>query len=97
MKRSSFPCNRIACAVVAGAVMMVGIFFVLLGLTLLPVIGIFIGIPVICMSLCFLKPEAHVSTEEVASRDACEDPEALCPWPPAPQHGFSTAHREAAA
>jgi len=59
--------NRLASMVIGTALAMVGLIFIALGITFLPVIGILIAIPVMGLSFHFLNPKLSVDTltEEV--------------------------------
>ena len=75
--------QRLAGLVVGAALITVGIFMVILGLTLLPVIGVLVAIPIMSFSLYFLFPKMQVyraETGEVVF--AYEEHETWCPWPP---------------
>jgi glycine cleavage system H lipoate-binding protein len=58
-KTVSIP-DRLAGMVIAVALLVVGVGFMVLGVTFLPVIGIFVGIPVLGLAWHFLTPKAFV-------------------------------------
>lgn len=63
--------NKIAGIVVAAALVVVGLGFIVLGLSLFPLIGILVGMTLITFALNFLELEA-----------ACEKCAIRCTWPP---------------
>jgi hypothetical protein len=71
--------NRLASMVIGTALALVGLIFVALGITFLPVIGILIAIPVMMLSFNFLNPKLSVDTvaEKAYEASACH-----CTWPP---------------
>jgi len=73
--------ERLGGLVVGFAFVIVGFFLMTLGLTLLPVIGILLAIPVMAMSLYFLIPELHVGTMEEEVPITCEEEGTCCRWP----------------
>ena len=58
-KTISLP-DRLAGMVIAVALLMVGVGFMVLGVTFLPVIGILVGIPVLMLAWRFMTPKAIV-------------------------------------
>ena len=64
--------DRIAGVILALALTVIGLGFMVLGVSLLPVIGILVGISVIDLALHFLNPKA---TEHIKKTPL------LCPWP----------------
>ena len=66
--------NRLASMVIGVGLAMVGLVFVALGITFLPVIGILIAIPVMALSFNFLNPKFEV-------KEACEESALVCTWP----------------
>jgi glycine cleavage system H lipoate-binding protein len=58
-KTISIP-DRIAGMIIAVALLVVGVGFMVLGVTFLPVIGIFVGIPVLGLAWHFMTPRAIV-------------------------------------
>ncbi len=66
--------NRVASMVIGVGLALVGLVFVVLGITFLPVIGILIAIPVMALSFNFLNPKLEV-------RDGCEESAPVCSWP----------------
>ena len=90
MERNYFT-ERLAGLVVGTTFIMVGIFMVILGLTLLPVIGILIAIPIMFMSLYFIFPEMRVHTvEDGKVVYVCDEHEFMCPWPPPSYPGHAS-------
>lgn len=82
MEESRFV-QRLAGLVVGTTFIMVGVFMVILGLTLLPVIGILLAIPIMFMSLYFIFPEVKVHTVENGKVVySCDEDESWCQWPP---------------
>ena len=59
-KTISIP-DRLAGMIIAVALFVVGVGFMVLGVTFLPVIGIFVGIPVLGLAWHFLTPKAVVN------------------------------------
>ena len=92
MEKTRNIIDRAACMVVAGALGTVGFFFMVLGLTFLPVVGIVIAVPIMSMAFVFLKHDIEVSTVDEASI-VCEQSESWCPWPPVGRHTVSLMHR----
>src|SRR5208337_4414396 len=58
-KTVSIP-DRLAGMIIAVALLVVGVGFMVLGVTFLPVIGIFVGIPVLGLAWHFMTPKAFV-------------------------------------
>ena len=73
--------NRLASMVIGVSLAMVGLVFIALGITFLPVIGILIAIPVMALSFRFLNPKLSVDTMGEALEDACEESAPICTWP----------------
>jgi hypothetical protein len=71
--------NRLASMVIGTALAMVGLIFIALGITFLPVIGLLIAIPVMALSFNFLNPK--LSVETVAEK-SYEESVCYCTWPP---------------
>ncbi len=64
--------ERVAGLVVGLAFVITGMLFIVLGLTFLPVIGVLIGLPVMRMSMSFLRPDVSaVHANEEVYRLAC--------------------------
>lgn len=78
MERRVTVIERIAGMIVALVLFVVGLFFMLLGVTLLPVIGVFLGIGIIALSVrfCNLGVTAECKVITFAQADT------FCPWPP---------------
>ena len=74
--------NRLASMVIGMALAIVGLIFIALGITFLPVIGILIAIPVIWLSFHFLNPKFSVSTLPEEATDTYEVRFRYCTWPP---------------
>ena len=66
--------NRLASMVIGVALAMVGLIFIALGITFLPVIGILIAIPLMTLSFNFLNPKFEV-------KEAREESSLACTWP----------------
>jgi glycine cleavage system H lipoate-binding protein len=62
MKKTISISERLAGMVIAAALMVVGVGFMVLGISLLPVIGIFVAIPVLGLAWRLLTPKAIVNT-----------------------------------
>ena len=62
MKKTISIPDRLAGMVIAVALIVVGVGFLVLGVSFLPVIGIFVGIPVLGLAWRFLTPRAIVNT-----------------------------------
>jgi hypothetical protein len=71
--------NRLASMVIGTALALVGLIFVALGITLLPVVGILIAIPVMMLSFNFLNPKLSVDT---VAEESCDASACYCTWPP---------------
>jgi hypothetical protein len=71
--------NRLGSMVIGIALALVGLIFVALGITFLPVIGILIAIPVMMLSFNFLNPKLSVDT---VAEEAYETKVSYCTWPP---------------
>lgn len=71
--------NRLASMVIGTALALVGLIFIALGITFLPVIGILIAIPVLMLSFNFLNPKLGVDT---VAEEAYEASAGYCTWPP---------------
>jgi hypothetical protein len=74
--------NRLASMVIGVGLAMVGLVFVALGITFLPVIGILIAIPVMTLSFNFLNPKLDV-------KEVCEESSFICTWPSEVGHRVS--------
>ena len=59
-RSTSIP-DRLAGLIIAVALLVVGVGFMVLGVTLLPVIGIFVGIPLLGLAWHFMTPKAIVN------------------------------------
>jgi hypothetical protein len=64
--------NRLASMIVGVALAVVGLIFITLGMTFLPVIGILFAIPVMGLSLYFLNPKVEIETAVEEAKAACE-------------------------
>jgi hypothetical protein len=73
--------NRLASMVIGTALALVGLIFIALGITFLPVIGILIAIPVMGMSFHFLNPKLSVQTLAEEAKVAREESAPYCTWP----------------
>ncbi len=73
--------NRLASMVIGTSLAMVGLIFIALGITFLPVIGILIAIPVLGLSFHFLNPKLSVDTVVEEVREAHEENAHYCSWP----------------
>ncbi len=73
--------NRLASMVIGISLGLVGLVFIALGITFLPVIGILVAIPVMMLSFKFLNPKLTVETEaeRVTGYELCPS---YCTWPP---------------
>jgi hypothetical protein len=62
--------ERVAAAVVRGAFLMLALLFGLLGLTFLPVIGMLLAPPMLCLSMCFVssKDSGQLTCEQPVVR-----------------------------
>jgi hypothetical protein len=74
--------NRLSSMVIGIALAMVGLIFIALGITFLPVIGILIAIPVMGLSFNFLNPKLGVSTLAEEATETYEVRYCYCTWPP---------------
>ena len=73
--------NRLASMVIGVALAMVGMLFIALGITFLPVIGILMAIPVMAISFYFLNPKFSVDTLGAEAEAVCEEGAPACMWP----------------
>jgi hypothetical protein len=73
--------NRLASMVIGTALGLVGLIFIALGITFLPVIGILIAIPVMGLSFHFLNPKLSVDTLVDEVKEAREENVHYCTWP----------------
>lgn len=71
--------NRIAGVVVGTCFVVMGFGLIVLGLTFLPVIGIFAGIGLMSLSVYFFNPRAQESVEVIAYTEKNVQ---WCPWSP---------------
>jgi hypothetical protein len=78
--------NRLASMVIGVSLAMVGLVFIALGITFLPVIGILIAIPVMALSFRFLNPKLSVDTVGDAVEEAREESARVCTWPSEVRH-----------
>ena len=78
MERRVNVIERIAGMIVAMALFVVGLFFMLLGVTLLPVFGILLGFAIIALSVYFYDLDATAEHDVITLAEA----ETFCPWPP---------------
>ncbi len=78
--------NRLASMVIGVALAMVGLVFIALGITFLPVIGILIAIPVMALSFRFLNPKLSVDTVGEAIEEAGGEEATFCTWPREVRH-----------
>jgi len=62
MEKTISISDRIAGMIIGAALTVVGVGFMVLGVSLLPVIGIFVGIPVLGLAWRFLTPKAVENT-----------------------------------
>jgi hypothetical protein len=83
--------DRMSAIVIGCAFFTAGFFFALLGLTLLPAIGIIVATPLIRISLYFFGPALQaISSSEEAVRDRDEEA-SRCP-PPIDQYDETTRY-----
>jgi|GEM_PF-836467 len=61
MKKQISLTERLAGMVVSAALMTVGLIFMVLGVTFLPIVGILIAVPVMFLSLHFLTPRVEIA------------------------------------
>lgn len=75
MKKQISFTERLAGMVVSAALMTVGLIFMVLGVTFLPIIGIVIAVPVMLLSMHFLTPRVEIApaVEECATDVAREE------------------------
>jgi hypothetical protein len=73
--------NRLASMVIGTSLALVGLIFIALGITFLPVIGILIAIPVMGLSFHFLNPKLSVDTLVEEVKEADEEEVHYCTWP----------------
>jgi hypothetical protein len=64
MKTQASLLERAASAAIGISIMMTGVLFMLLGVTLLPIIGLLIGAPLVGMSLYFFKSHGEMLVRE---------------------------------
>ena len=86
MKRTISISDRIAGLIIAVALTVVGVGFMVLGVSFLPVIGILVGIPVLGLAWRFLTPKAIVNTRSPAFLPL----QTLCSIPVMPGRGWRT-------
>jgi membrane-bound ClpP family serine protease len=98
MKSNTIITQRAAGIVVGSSLLVIGFFFLVLGITLLPVVGLFLAGAVILFSVEFFRPRAGVAgaeAREQANAGAAYlwcifsphqyDDAVWCPWPPCPE------------
>jgi hypothetical protein len=56
--------ERVACMIIGTALSVVGLILIALGLTFLPIIGIFVAFPVLALAFYFFRPGKWVITAE---------------------------------
>jgi hypothetical protein len=56
--------ERVACMIIGTALSIVGLILIALGLTFLPIIGIFVAFPVLALAFYFFKPGKWVIADE---------------------------------
>ncbi len=81
--------NRLASMVIGTALALVGLIFIALGITFLPVIGILIAIPVMGLSFHFLNPKLSVDTAVEEAKEAREENALSCSWPSEVRHNVT--------
>ncbi len=81
--------NRLASMVIGTALALVGLIFIALGITFLPVIGILIAIPVMGLSFHFLNPKLSVDTVVEEVKEAHEEKALSCSWPSEVRHNVT--------
>jgi hypothetical protein len=88
MKTTNGIIDKAAGVVVAAGFMTVASMFVVIGCTFLPVIGILAALPVMGISLHFLKLRPDVGEAVVDERTVTVflEYEHCCPWPPVAAH-----------
>jgi len=74
--------DRMAGLVVAAGLLLIAVFMVVLGVTLLPVIGILMAIPAVWLSTDFLIPERRSEGIESEVVSGCPGDGTCCAWPP---------------
>ncbi len=80
MNRMTSLANTLASFVVGGALVVVALLFIVLGMTVLPVIGILLAVPVLRLSIYFLNPKTHLDDVEYAE-GAVYEGAPFCLWP----------------
>lgn len=73
--------NRLASMIIGVALAMIGMLFIVLGITFLPVIGILMAIPVMAISFYFLNPKFSADTLGGEMEVVCEEGAPVCMWP----------------
>jgi hypothetical protein len=81
--------NRLASMVIGTALALVGLIFIALGITFLPVIGILIAIPVLGLSFHFLNPKLSVETVVEEVKEARKEDALSCSWPGEVRHNVT--------
>lgn len=97
------PANTAASMVIGAAIMVPGLVFMILGVTFLPFIGLIMGLPVMALSIRFLKMSLKVqeTAEEEAPVTVSEVRETVAHVPqvielPVPDSGKAVDWKEAA-
>ncbi len=73
--------NRLASMIIGTALAVIGLIFIALGMTFLPVIGILFAIPVMGLSLYFLNPKVRVETVVEEAKAVYEGDVCWCAGP----------------
>ena len=63
MKTKVTMAERVACMIIGTALSIVGLILIALGLTFLPIIGIFVAFPVLALAFYFFRPGKWVIAE----------------------------------
>lgn len=103
MNPNPSPANTAASMVIGAAIMVPGLVFMILGVTFLPFIGLVMGLPVMALSIRFLKMslKAQKTVEEEPQVTVSEVRETVYHVPqvinlPAPDPGKTVKWKEAA-
>ncbi len=79
MNRMTSSDNNLGNILVSAVLAVFSLFFLVLGMSYLPVLGILIAIPFMRLFICFSKPRPHPDDMEFA--EGAVDKGSFCLWP----------------
>ena len=77
MRTKPAMAERVACMIIGTALSIVGLIMIALGLTFLPIIGIFVAFPVLALAFYFFRPAKWVIAAETEAAQETGDEESM--------------------